>query len=128
MKKMHAVFFALALCFAFPLLARAEVPSIDATEIGALLAKEPGSVLILDVRTTGEYQGGHMQKAVLIPMRDVPTRLAEIPRQKKIVVVCASGARSGAVADYLIGQGYPWVRNYAGGMWDWARRGLPIAK
>jgi len=108
--------------------ARAGVPTADADEIRALLASEPGSVLVLDVRTPGEFALGHIPEAVSIPMSDIPWRLGEIPREKKIVAVCASGARSGAVTDYLIEQGYPWVKNYAGGMVDWARKKLPISK
>jgi len=44
------------------------------------------------------------------------------------VVVCASGARSAAVARFLDQQGYPWVANYGGGVYDWNRRGLPLER
>lgn len=106
-------------------LARAASPAISADEIMQLKKSEPDKIFILDVRTPGEFAGGHIQGAVLIPISDVTGKLASIPKNRKIVVVCASGARSGAVAGYLINNGYQWVKNYTGGMFDWSRRGLP---
>ncbi len=106
--------------------ARAEVRALDTQAVRALLDREGGEVFLLDVRTPGEYRRGHIPGAVLIPMNEVPARLREIPRDKKIVVVCASGARSAAVARFLDGRGYPWVANYTGGVFDWARAGLPL--
>ncbi|RMG89423.1 MAG: rhodanese-like domain-containing protein [Candidatus Dadabacteria bacterium] len=106
--------------------ARAEVRALDTQAVRTLLDREGGEVFLLDVRTPGEYRRGHIPGAVLIPMNEVPARLREIPRDKKIVVVCASGARSAAVARFLDGRGYPWVANYTGGVFDWARAGLPL--
>lgn len=100
--------------------------SVTAEELLALRKSEPANVLIVDVRTTGEYNAGHIPGAILIPMREIPSKMSLIGKDKKVVLVCASGARSGAVADYLSKNGYPWVRNYAGGMMDWERRGLPV--
>lgn len=108
--------------------ASAAVPVATADEIVALKKSEPRNIFILDVRTPGEFSEGRVPGSVLIPMRDVPSNMSRIDKTKKIVVVCATGARSGAVADYLIRNGYPWVKNYSGGMMDWSRRGLPIEK
>ncbi len=108
--------------------ARASVGAADAAEIQRLLREEPAKVLVIDVRAVEEWNMGHIPGAVRIGMQEVPKRLAEIPKEKKIIVVCASGARSGATADYLSRQGYPWVKNYAGGLMDWYRRGLPLAR
>ncbi|GAB6063387.1 rhodanese-like domain-containing protein [Deferrisoma palaeochoriense] len=104
--------------------ARAEVRALDTQDVRALLNREGAEVFLLDVRTPGEYRRGHIPGAVLIPMNEVPARLREIPQDKKIVVVCASGARSAAVARFLDSRGYPWVANYTGGVFDWARAGL----
>lgn len=112
----------------FTAAAGAAVPVATADEIVALKKSEPKNILVLDVRTPGEFADGRVPGSVLIPMRDVPSSLGRIDKSKKIVVVCATGARSGAVADYLIKNGYPWVKNYAGGMMDWSRRGLSIEK
>ena len=56
-----------------------------------------------------------------IPMADVPARLAEIPRDADVVVLCHSGVRSDRVARYLRANGYPSVANLAGGIDDWSR-------
>lgn len=108
--------------------ARAASPSITADEIMALKKSAPRELFLLDVRTPGEFAQGRIGGSVLIPISDITGRLGQIPRNRKIVVVCASGARSGAVASYLIDNGYGWVRNYSGGMFDWTRRGLPVER
>lgn len=108
--------------------ARAEVRVLDTAALRALLARTPAEVFLLDVRTPREYRQGRIPGAVLIPMNLVPERLGEIPRERKVVAVCASGARSGAVARYLDQLGYPWVANYAGGVADWSGQGQPLER
>ena len=56
----------------------------------------------------------------LIPQNDVPNRLAEIDRNKEIIVHCRSGVRSQKIAEFLKQQGYPRVVNLAGGILAWA--------
>ena len=107
---------------------RAGVIPVGTAELQRLLEREADQVFLLDVRTPGEYRQGRIAGSVLIPMREVPDRLKEIPRDRKVVVVCASGARSGAVARYLDRQGFPWVANYTGGVLDWARHRLPLER
>jgi len=106
------------------------VASVAATaeEILTLQKSPNANHLILDVRTPGEYAEGHIRGALLIPMRDIPGKLNLLGKDKLIIVVCATGARSGAVTDYLANNGYSAVKNYRGGMSDWARKGLPIEK
>ncbi len=76
-------------------------------------------LFILDVREPFEYQivnlGGK-----LIPQNDVPQRLAEIDRDREIVVQCKSGGRSQRIAEFLAQSGYPNVKNLAGGILAWA--------
>jgi len=76
-------------------------------------------VFLLDVREPYEYQiaqiGGR-----LIPQNDVPQRLAEIPRDREIVVQCRSGARSQKIAEFLKQSGYSQVVNLAGGILAWS--------
>jgi rhodanese-related sulfurtransferase len=98
----------------------------DYSEIMKLMSSERGSLYLLDVRTPGEFSQGHIPGSVLIPMNQIQGRVNQIPRDKKVVVICATGARSGAVTRFLAGQGFPWVKNYAQGIVDWSRRGLPL--
>ena len=76
-------------------------------------------LIILDVREPYEYQIANIG-GTLIPQNQVPRRLAEIDRNREIVVQCRSGARSQRIAEFLAGQGYPNVKNLAGGILAWA--------
>jgi sulfur-carrier protein adenylyltransferase/sulfurtransferase len=71
------------------------------------------------VREPYEYQIANIG-AKLIPQNDVPKRLDEIDRNREIVVQCRSGQRSQRIAEYLAQQGYPNVKNLAGGILAWA--------
>jgi sulfur-carrier protein adenylyltransferase/sulfurtransferase len=76
-------------------------------------------VFILDVREPYEYQIANIG-GTLIPQNDVPQRLAEIDRDREIVVQCRSGARSQKIAEFLRQAGYPRVVNLAGGILAWS--------
>jgi molybdopterin/thiamine biosynthesis adenylyltransferase/rhodanese-related sulfurtransferase len=76
-------------------------------------------VFILDVREPYEYQIAQIG-GKLIPQNDVPQRLADIPRDREIVVQCRSGARSQRIAEFLKQSGYTQVVNLAGGILAWS--------
>lgn len=66
---------------------------------------EEGATLV-DVRTPSEFNSGHIEGAVNIPVQVIEQRVSEIPTDKKVVVYCRSGARSGAAERYLRERGY----------------------
>ncbi len=99
-----------------------EIPEVGPAE-AARLAGE-GAVL-LDVRETNEWDAGHAPDATLLPMSRLQDEQHVIPRDRKIVAVCRSGARSGRVTLALNEAGYDAV-NVAGGMKEWAASGLPV--
>ena len=74
---------------------------------------------LLDVREPYEYQIAQLG-GTLIPQNDVPNRLAEIPRDREIIVQCRSGARSQRIAELLQQAGYTSVANLAGGILAWS--------
>jgi len=76
-------------------------------------------LFILDVREPYEYQIANIG-GTLIPQNEVPQRLTEIDRNREIVVQCRSGGRSQRIAEFLAQQGYPNVKNLAGGILAWA--------
>jgi len=78
-------------------------------------------VFVLDVREPFEYQIAQIG-GTLIPQNDVPNRLAEIPRDREVIVQCKSGGRSQRIAEFLAQQGYPNVKNLAGGILAWAEQ------
>jgi adenylyltransferase/sulfurtransferase len=93
---------------------------ITPTELQQKLAGGEEIVLI-DVREPYEWNAGHIEGAVHIPMNQVPQRLAEIPKDKEVVMICRSGGRSGHVQQHLLGaQGYSKVKNLVGGMQRWS--------
>ncbi len=100
------------------------VPSVDAMKASQMLAEKPAPVLI-DVREPVEYKQGHVAGSRLIPLGELGGRLSEIPNDKRILVICATGSRSSAAARQLVKAGYD-VTNVSGGMMGWVRQGLPV--
>jgi len=82
--------------------------------------------LVLDVREPSEWVAGHIARATLIPLGYLPGRLAELPRDRTIVVVCHSGNRSAQGRDILRQAGFTSVTSMAGGMTAWLAAGLPV--
>ncbi len=81
--------------------------------------------MLLDVRTDGEWAEARIPGAVHIPMDQLMGRLDEVG--DRVVCVCAVGARSGRVAEYLNAQGHQAV-NLEGGIYGWADAGLPVER
>lgn len=70
---------------------------------------------IIDVRTPGEFQGGHIKGAVNIPLDTLQRQLGKIKKDKPVIICCASGMRSGSATGILQSSGYKEV--YNGGGW-----------
>src|ERR1700739_3297683 len=77
------------------------------------------NIFTLDAREPYEYQIAQIG-GKLIPQNDVPQRLADIPRDREIVVQCRSGARSQRIPEFLKQSGYTQVANLAGGILAWS--------
>ena len=85
--------------------------------------------LLIDVREQDEWDAGHMPGAQLIPVGQIPSRLANLPRDRRIILTCRSGNRSGTIKDYLIDEhGYTDVHNLLGGILAWQAAGLLVIK
>lgn len=78
---------------------------------------------LLDVREPGEVRFGYAEGALLVPMRQVQARLAELPRDRRLVVYCAHGVRSYGIASYLREQGFDAAWSLTGGFDAWAAAG-----
>lgn len=78
-------------------------------------------LFVLDVREPNEWSAGHLEQATHIPMREVPARLNDLPRDREMVVYCRSGARSANVQQFLRSNGFSNVRNLTGGLQAWRR-------
>ncbi|HEX5587068.1 MAG TPA: rhodanese-like domain-containing protein [Acidimicrobiia bacterium] len=99
-----------------------DVPEIEADDAEAAVA---AGAFLLDVREPEEWVEGHAPGAVHVPMREVPDRLAELPKDRLVVATCRSGARSRAVAALLAAEGYD-VVNALGGMQAWQAYGFDV--
>jgi rhodanese-related sulfurtransferase len=96
----------------------------DVSVVEAHKQREAGAFM-LDVREPSEWAEFHMPGATLIPLGELETRLAEVPKDKPIVVVCRSGNRSATGRDILLNNGFSQVTSMAGGMKAWAAVGYP---
>jgi phage shock protein E len=82
--------------------------------------KLESGAMIVDVRTPDEFRDGAYPGAKNIPLSDLGRRLAEIPKNRPVVLYCASGARSSSAARTMKQAGYADVIN-AGGLADMPR-------
>ena len=95
--------------------------------IDVVAAQVYPNALMIDVREENEWNEGHIDGAVHIPMAQLPERLSELDKKMTTIVVCRSGNRSGKVAAWLINRGYD-ALNMTGGMLAWTDAQLPEVK
>ncbi|KNB49156.1 rhodanese-like domain-containing protein [Streptomyces caatingaensis] len=84
---------------------------------------------LLDVREKDEWEAGHAESALHVPMSDFVARFGELSDTvddgRRVNVICRSGGRSAQVTAYLLQQGID-AANVAGGMEAWAAAGRPV--
>ncbi len=93
--------------------------------ITELAAARADGAAVVDVREPYEYVDGHVPGAVLMPMGQLPSRAAELDKARPVYVICATGNRSRAMADYLCRAGFD-ARSVDGGTSAWAQSGRPV--
>ena len=100
---------------------------VNTPEIGIdqLAAAVRDGAAIVDVREPSEYVAGHVPGAVLIPMGQLPGRMAELYHGAPVYVVCASGNRSATMTGFLRNAGFD-AYSVAGGTSGWASSGRPV--
>ncbi len=92
---------------------------VSAAELRAMMAD--GSPLVdLDVRTTAEYDAGHIPGSLNIPLGDLAGRCAELNATTRTACVCSAGARSTQAAQILLDNGFVSVYNLQGGLLGWS--------
>jgi rhodanese-related sulfurtransferase len=82
-------------------------------------------VFLLDVRTQEEWDTIHIPNTTLIPLDQLSSRVAELPADQEIVVVCRSGNRSQQGRDILKAAGFENVTSMTGGVNQWSTAGYP---
>jgi hydroxyacylglutathione hydrolase len=102
------------------------VPQVTAGELASLLSDE--AVQVIDVRGASEWDAGHLPGAPNMPLATLAARVAEIPRDRPVVVHCQMGGRSAIAASLLRARGVERVANFTGGFAAWRDSGLPVEK
>lgn len=87
---------------------------------------EEGKRQIIDVRTPGEWDAGHIEGARHIELASIPKALKELSTEQPLALICGSGYRSSVAASYLKAAGFSDVGSVRGGMQGWRQAGLPI--
>lgn len=106
----------------------AALPTIDVAEADRRLREDPARPILLDVREQHEFTAVRAPGAALLPTSAFMARLAELPPDRPLLVICHTGSRSAAVTGFLTRNGRTDVVNVAGGMDAWERAGLPVRK
>jgi phage shock protein E len=104
------------------------VPLVTQDELLAREAQHRRDLFVLDVRRPDEFAAGHVPGAVNISHDQLASRLAEVPKDKDIVLYCHSGRRAGIAADLLKANGYTRISHLQGDMMAWVDKGRPLEK
>jgi rhodanese-related sulfurtransferase len=84
------------------------------------------SAYFLDVRERSEWDAFHIPKTTLLPLGQMAALADKFPKDKPIIVVCASGIRSAQGRDILKQAGYANVTSMTGGLTAWKAKGFPL--
>jgi len=107
--------------------AGASFKTITPLEAKALIESRK-DLLLVDVRSPEEFQGGSLPGATLIPFWDFAKGRFDLPKEKPILLVCAVGGRSLACGQLLASKGYREVYNLKGGLDAWQEQRVPLPR
>ena len=101
-------------------MASKEIPLIHVEELDS-------TCILLDTRSYREYEVSHIEGAIWVGYDEFDiSKLASISKDKKVVVYCSVGYRSGKIGEKLAKAGYSKVFNLWGGIFDWVNKGKPV--
>lgn len=89
------------------------------------LADRGGATPLIDVREKDEYEAGHVPWAVNVPLSEIESRVAEIPTDGEVTLICKSGGRSSRTGAWLESRGRD-VINVDGGTDAWVAEGREV--
>jgi rhodanese-related sulfurtransferase len=98
--------------------------NVDVAEARDLIG-EKGELVILDVRTVSEYESGHLEGAINIPVEVLSGRLSELNPNDELLVYCRTGNRSTTAVGILSENGYDRIYHMDGGINAWNSAGFP---
>ena len=105
------------------------IDQVRPADLAAWIQSQPAggaAAVVLDVREPSELQAASVKaderfELLIIPMNEIPARLAELDPERPIACLCHHGGRSQRVAMFLAGNGFTRVANIAGGIDAWSR-------
>ncbi len=103
----------------------AQVMAVE-TLSASLAAGGPEAPFVIDVRQASEFEAGHVPGAIHIGAGDLPERLDDLPRDRPIATLCASGYRASVAVSLLRAADFKQVASVRGGVPDWEAAGLPL--
>jgi len=115
-----------AAAVSFVALADGELAPLSQDAFLALPSSGDEAPFVLDVRAPEEFVTGHVPGAVNIPHDQVGARLAEVPKDKDVVLYCRSGRRAGMAAEVLAANGYTRLSHLEGDIMAWVEKGRPV--
>lgn len=92
------------------------------------LIESNSSIVIVDVRTREEYDSGHIEGAVLIPVSELEDRLNELSKEDELLIYCRTGNRSTNSVNILKANGYTKIFHLKDGITAWIQAGYPTVK
>ena len=103
-----------------------EVKNVDAATFKDMIAK--GNMILLDVRTPGEYARGHIQGSTTINIADpdFTSKVGLLQKDKTVLVYCLSGSRSNSAANYMAKNGFKKIITLQHGLMDWNQNGFAL--
>ena len=80
---------------------------VDSDEAAQILQAEGDTTAVVDVRRDDEWVTGHVTGAIHIPVDDLLGRIDDLPKDKKLLFICAAGVRSGLACEMAASMGFP---------------------
>jgi rhodanese-related sulfurtransferase len=98
---------------------------VTVQEARRLIDDKP-SLVILDVRKASEYEEGHIEGAVNIPVQELRVRFDELSTEGELLVYCRTGNRSAQAVDILLDIGFMKIYHMDAGITGWIEAGYPV--
>ena len=92
------------------------------------LIDDKAGLVILDVRTVAEYNDGHIEGAINIPVEELATRLSELDKNDEILVYCRTGNRSTTAVEIMKDAGFTKIYHMYEGISVWTQQGYPVVQ
>ena len=104
-----------------------EYGDVTVQEASNLIAEKP-ELVILDVRTVSEFNDGHIEGAINIPVEEIANRLSELDKNDELLVYCRTGNRSATAVGILEDAGFTKIYHMHEGISVWVQREYPVVQ